>query len=350
MGHFNLDGRIDRIVHFRGKEYLYFSGTSYLGMGMEPEFIKSFQEGVKKFGLSHGQSRLNNVRLSVYYKFEEYFAKQAGAPATTVMSSGYLAGKAALEILRKVADEIWVAPDTHPAILPSSLSPNPRESFREWKSSCLEKSSKLEPQRILILGNAVNPLNSDIHDYDWVGEICSRHEVTLLVDDSHAFGVIGEGVFGTYNSLSSLPARVLVSASLGKGLGLPAGIVLSDESTKEEIIRLPVFVGASPCPPAYLHAFLNSQELYLNRKEKLIENIQHFFTGSEGMNLLGHNRYPVFRFNEDEWVEQLENSGFITSSFSYPRPNDPKINRIVISAFHTSDDINRLISQLSKFQ
>lgn len=344
---FNLKKKIDRVVDFEGKNYRYFSGTSYLGMAMLPEFQEKVVEGLLRYGLNHGQSRGNNVRLAVYNEFEDFFSNSSQAESAIVMSSGYLAGTAALQGLTQEKVEICVAPDTHPAILPLNFRPNPREGFEDWKLACLEKSEQLTSQKILILGNAVDPLSSQIHDYTWLKAIGEKHDLTLLIDDSHAFGILGEGIFGTYASLKNLPARVVVSGSLGKALNLPAGIILCDAALKVKINQLRIFGGASPCPPGYLQAFIESQELYSQQRRTLSINLEYFYKKTEKVyELTGNSDYPVFIYSEEAWVEKLERSGFITSSFPYPTTKDPRINRIVVSGFHWKEDLDLLSKKL----
>ncbi|MBN7814349.1 aminotransferase class I/II-fold pyridoxal phosphate-dependent enzyme [Algoriphagus pacificus] len=349
MNTFSLDSKIDRTLTVKGKIYHYFSGTSYLGIGQSPEFQEELIRGMEQYGLNHGLSRINNVRLSIYEKFEEAFAKQAEAENAIVMSSGYLAGMTALQYLSDKCDQIWVAPDTHPAILPLDLKPDPKTSFDSWMQSCLEKSRKMPSQKILILGNAVNPMIPEIHSYDWVAQLAEKHEVTLLIDDSHAFGVIGKSVFGTYYQWKDLPINLLVSGSLGKGLGLPAGIILCNEKTAENIRKLPIYGGASPCPPAYLHAFLKSKELYREQKSRLMQLIKYFEKKNEiPEHIYGIKNYPVFSYRPETWVEKLEAKKIITSSFPYPTSKDKSVNRIILSSFHTAEDIDSLWAHIKE--
>ncbi len=347
MNIFQLEQKIDRIIPYQGKNYRYFSGTSYLGIGLVEEFQQKVMAGMVRYGLNHGQSRGNNVRLAVYSDFEAFFAQSAEAESALVLSSGYLAGTAAWQTLRINADQIWIAPDTHPAILPHELSPNPRQSFKNWKNECLKKSEQIPSQKILILGNAVDPLHSQIHEYDWLTEIGKKHELSLLIDDSHAFGVFGNGIFGTYSRLKSLPAKVVVSGSLGKGLALPAGIILCDQQTKSAILHSPIFGGSSPCPPGFLQAFMESQGIYSVQKQKLSTNTVFFHSLISKLDpISGNSGFPVFQYHHNSWVEQLEEAGFITSSFPYPTARDPRINRIVISAFHLKEDLEHLAQKL----
>lgn len=348
VGPFELQSKIGRTVSFQGSEYLFFSGTAYLGMGSVPEFEKLVLAGISKYGISHGLSRVNNVRLHVYDQFETFFAAKAGAEKSLVWSSGYLAGTAAVRFLSQHADHIFIAPDTHPAILPEGIKPDPFTGHAEWAENCRIKAEKYPGSRILILANAVDPLKPSVHSFDWVGNLPTKHEYTLLVDDSHAFGVLGASLFGTYSTWKHLPVRLLVSGSLGKGLSLPAGILLGDRAIIEDIEETNIFRSSSPPAPGYLHAFIQAEHLYQRQQEKLMENISLFKElVSAFPNIHSEAGFPVFSFSDQNWPEKLFQAGIIVSSFPYPNPTDPLANRIVASASHYPEDFIRLFKVLS---
>lgn len=331
------------MIEIEGKEYLYFSGTSYLGIAQDNDFLDVLANNIFEYGSNFGQSRKNNIQLKVFDEFEEFFASESGAESAALFSSGYLAGIAAWKSLIHSTNEVWIASDTHPAIIPDGFKTSNQLNFKQWKNHCLERSESLSSQTILIIGNAVDALQVEIHDYSWVREIAKKHEVYLLIDDSHAFGVIGRGIFGTYSKWMDESFHLLVSGSLGKGLGLPAGIVLGDLPKIEEIKSTPLFAGASPGSPAHLQTFLEMQHTYDVAQEYLKENIQYFYNRIAFLSqIIGHTDYPVFRYMDDSWVDQLEKSGIITSSFPYPHAHSPKVNRIVLSAFHEKEDIEYL--------
>jgi 8-amino-7-oxononanoate synthase len=347
---FLFDQKLGRYVRTGEKEYLFFSGTSYLGIGQQKEYEESLIKNIRKWGGNFGLSRANNVRLSIFPEFEEFFAQGAGAEAGAVVSSGYLSGIAAWQWLFNKADQCWIAPDTHPAILPMHSNPSAQLSFVQWKKQCLEQSEELSSQKILILGNAVDPLKSQIHEYSWVREIAKKHEVSLLIDDSHAFGVLGHEVFGTYRQNNFPEFDLVVSGSLGKGLSMPAGIILGKEKTISGIKSQPIFIGASPGSPANLQTFLDTQELHQVQLKKLKNLCACFSDGKKGIpGVEGDGGFPAFIYKDSVWTQQLEDSGFITSSFSYPTAESPKINRIVISGFLERQDILNLLSAIRNF-
>lgn len=331
------------VVRIGKKDYLFFSGTSYLGMEADRHYEAVLQDCIRQYGANHGLSRVNNVRLKVFEEFEDFFAKNAKAEAAAVMSSGYLAGIAASQWLFSKADTCWAAPDTHPAILPVGLQVDSQTNFVTWKNKCLEQSEELSPRKILILGNAVDPLCAEIHEYSWVKEIAKIHEVTLLLDESHAFGVLGKTLFGTYAERQYPQVKLVVSGSLGKGLAMPAGIILGDSELIEGVKSQAIFAGASPGSPANLQAFLETQDIYKAQSQKIRDYAGIFNQETKDLSTLtGSPNFPVFILKDPSWSKNLERMGFITSSFSYPTPQSPVVSRIVLSGFHSLWDLMAL--------
>ena len=352
MNSLNHDRRIGPTLQVGKKSYLFFSGTSYLGIDHDSHYQSVLFDCIRRYGFSHGLSRVNNVRLKVFEEFEHFFAKHAKAEDAAVMSSGYLSGITAIQYLYPQADLCWAAPDTHAAILPFGFTTDTQLNFIQWKNQCLEKSEQLSPSRILILGNAVDPLRAEIHDYSWVKEVAKKHEVTLLIDDSHAFGVLGKSVFGTYAEYKFPNVNLVISGSLGKGLAMPAGIILGKKEVIEGIKAQAIFAGASPCSPANLQAFLETQDIYKAQSQKIKDFSGIFHQETRDLSTIsGSAKFPVFILKDPTWSDKLEKMGFITSSFSYPTLESPRISRIVISGFHSLWDLmalNEALHQLSE--
>ncbi len=328
------------MIELDGKDYLYFSGTSYLGIAQDMGFLNVLADNLFEFGANHGQSRINNIRLRVVDEFEESFAQSAGSESAAVFSSGYLACIAAWKSLVADADEVWIAPDAHPAVIPDGYSPAVQLNFIQWKRACLEQSEALSARRILIIGNAVDPFECEIRDYAWVREIAKKHDVRQLIDDSHAFGTLGDSIYGTYRQWKSPGVNLVVSGSLGKGLGLPAGIVLGEGFQIDRIKDTPLFGGASPASPGHLATFLVMEARYLEKKAWLMDACGIFARETADIwEIKGSPHFPAFVYTEDKWVTEFEKAGIITSSFPYPTPQSRRVNRIVISGFHETDDL-----------
>jgi len=342
MKHYPIHTKVDRTITYDHREMLYFSGTGYLGMGNLPEFEEHIIQGIRQYGASHGSSRGSNLQLQVYDDFEKFFALMAGAERGLLFSSGFLAGAAAVKVLSATSDIVLTAPDAHPAIKPSAATDSSL-SFEQWTQFCHEKALSEEGKQITFLSNAVDPLIPTVHTFDWINDLPKTNNYTLLIDDSHAFGIVGDDIFGTYKKWSSLSAEVIVCGSLGKALGIPGGIVLGREAWIGHLEKETMFRSASPPAPAFYHAFLQSQSLYGQQKAKLATNVHTFKQLTRPLHFLhSFDGYPVFAFDDESIVDKLEKDNIIISSFPYPEVTDPCVNRIVLSAYHEKYDLERL--------
>ena len=346
MSHTYFTDLPDREIICKGKPYLQFSGTSYLGMGSHPEFRQMLISGLLKHGPNHGSSRNSNVQLPIYDAFESHFAAGSGAAEAALLSSGYMAGQLALNTLRPLVDLTWTAPETHPAITFGSQQAS-GDSHSQWQKKCVAKSHELMGQKILILSNAVNPLLPEIYNFKWLKKLSPANKYFLLIDDSHAFGLLGEGVFGTYGQWKNLPVELMVCGSLGKALALPAGIILGSQPMISEVRKNAIYRTSSPPAPAFLEAFMKGRDIYRRQQEKLNKNLHYMFSALEGMEGFKFlPDYPVVSFEAASWVERLHQEGFALSSFPYPLPGSPPVNRIVLSAWHLLSDLEKLVKAL----
>ncbi|AWW30700.1 7-keto-8-aminopelargonate synthetase [Echinicola strongylocentroti] len=349
MQHHPIPHKIGRLIPWQGKDYRYFSGTAYLGMGSVPQFEQLIIQGIQQYGPNHGASRFSNVQLEVYEELEQQFASGAGAPYAALLSSGFMAGYLTQTLLCEMAHTVWAAPDAHPAILPANYQPDPEQSFHEFANECIQKSHQVKGQTIAILSNAVDTILPAIHDFDWVKDLSPANTYYLLVDDSHAFGLLGKGIYGTYSQWKSLPAHLIVAGSLGKGLAIPAGIVLGDAQFIGKVKNSAIFRGASPAAPGYCQAFLQAGKIYKQQQSLLQANMEYFFKliNNSSDQLRYDPRFPVITFKNNGWSPKLLEAGIMISSFSYPRPEDPPVDRIILSAYHMQEDLEKLTEVLT---
>jgi 7-keto-8-aminopelargonate synthetase-like enzyme len=68
MNFYAFDATPGRTALIKGKEYLFFSGYSYLGMQQVPEFAALVKEGIDKYGWLFPSSRISNTRLKFLKK------------------------------------------------------------------------------------------------------------------------------------------------------------------------------------------------------------------------------------------------------------------------------------------
>ncbi len=332
-----------RTIRHEGRAYLFFSGTSYLGMPQSPEFRQLVAEGMDQYGTSYGSSRNGNVELAVYAEAEAELARWMGAEAALTLSSGMMAGQVVMQYLRSQHTQFIYGPQTHPALWHEPTIALPAALYTAWIAQLPAQLEALPPGPVAILLNSVDALRSAYYDFTWVAELPADRSITVVIDDSHGLGLLhgGRGIWPEL--IQKKGVRVLVTASLGKAMGLPGGVIFGDADRLAYLRRTAFFGGGSPIPPAYLAAYCRASEVYQQAQGQLRENIKLAESLLDKTALFSHAKgYPVFYTDHDDLYAFLLERGILVYSFSYPTPQSSPSNRLVISAYHTFEDIQEL--------
>jgi 8-amino-7-oxononanoate synthase len=361
-----------RIFTTNHEEYLWFSGTSYLGMPHHQGFRENFAKALTQYGMSWGSSRNNNIRLDIYEKAEIGLAKFANMPAALTVSSGMWAGQLVVNFLQKPDTKFFFAPKTHPALWNgASLQLEDWEkglSYSEWALLIVEKVRDCTAKNIVICSDAVGSPYVEAFDFQWIDGLPEDKNITVVVDASHSFGIEaspqsvgrpsplsrGEGAGAMMIFAPPLHGRgsrgdrrfgvrYIVTASLNKAMGMTGGVILSDSETISSIRQSPMFAGASPMMPALLETFVNSLDYFKEQQEKLSKNIAYFNSMIPQNSFLDSiENYPAYCTHQSGVHEFLKEHGIMTACFPYPTATDLPVTRLVISALHLEEDLQKV--------
>ena len=335
----------DRVIEINNDKYLYFGGTSYLGLPTNPEFQQLLIKNIVQWGTAYGSSRSANIQLTAYENGERFLAKHIHADAVLTVSSGMLAGKLVIEALIPQTDCFFHFPEAHPAIKAADSLPffignqlNPR---------LLDTLS----ENITILTDAVPSLHIKPIDFSVLNSIPSHKEITLVIDESHSLGILGangSGLFPTIH-LPNIKRKIMV-ASLGKAFGLTGGVIAGDYSFISQMNELDTFVSSAGMNAAFVQTLADAEELYYSQHQKLKDNLQYIDMHLTKSKAVAFNpNYPVIYPKIDGINEILEANKIIITNFKYPT-DSKNLNRIVITANHTKEDLDTLIHILNRYQ
>lgn len=328
----------DRKILVNGIEYLYFGGTNYLGITTNPEFQNILFESIKKWGTAYGSSRNSNVKLSIYETAEKLLAKNINSEAALTVSSGMLAGKLVVEYLSKTTDAMFHFPDAHPALMnPPSL---PIFVNGKLNAKLFDKSIS----KIAILTDAVPSQYVEPIDLSLLLTIPKEIQINLVIDESNSFGILENN---WQNALKKENINIIKVASLGKAIGISGGVIAGNELFISEIQNQSSFIGAAGMNPAFLETYVNAQEIYVLQKQKLQHNLNYLDRiFKDRGKFTYHSSYPIIYFDDEMISKKLFDTKIITTSFKYTNASG-KLNRIVITANHSIEDLKHLIAQLS---
>ena len=320
----------------------YFGGTDYLGLSRNKRFRSLMVQGIKRFGVHMGSSRQSNVRLSIYQKAEKILADLAGSQAASLTSSGMLSGQWVSQFFNTEQYVHFYAPYVHSALITRAEQPR----YPDWTSLINDLNHSLTqfPQQIPVLF-------LDTIDFHGIGyphyaplRGLPLSQIILVADDAHGIGITGQQGGGSYALLAALkPKELIVTASLGKSLGLGAGAVWASQAQMDALRQHPLWGGASPCSPGYAYVLIKAQRLYRAQQKKLARHVawmkKHW---PEGCLKRQHADHPAFECDTPGVGANLRAHHIIPTEFPYPTPQSPLLTRVVITAAHSKKDLKAL--------
>lgn len=335
MTHY-LDTAAGREISIEGQPHLYFGGTSYLGLQTLPGFQKLLIKNIKRHGTNHGASRKSNIRFSVYDQAEKKLAAFCGAEACLSLSSGFLAGQLVSNHFNTSDHDCFYAPRTHVAV-------HQRHTMNFETYNDLVKAVLNSGKTPVVFCDAIDFLGTNYPDFEWLGKL-NASEVVLVADDSHGLGIIGEEGEGIFEQLSAYNFKdLVVCSSMGKGFGIQAGIILGSNTLINELKSTDWFAASSPASPAGMATFLEAQTIYREQLRKLRDNLHFFISRITDLSHFQYmTEYPTFNYSNELLTETLFTNKIVVTDFKYPNEDSSTVSRIVLSAHHEQEDMEKL--------
>lgn len=339
--HFSLDG----------EPHLYFGGTSYLGMQSLTKFRELQGRLVSELGTHWGASRGGNIGLSIYREAEERIAVWSGSPAACTLSSGFLAGRLLVEAFAGPAYHCFFSPNCHAALLPPG-----KHRHSDWSELKRTLNDHIEQKNNIqaVLFTDTISFDKGPQRIDAQLEDLPKEQLLLVADDSHGLGILGSDGTGAYKDLNKIGFReLIVCGSMGKALGVTAGVVLGESPRIESLMEHPLFLGASPAPPAALGSLAHALEKgwYQQQHYRLSEHIAYFLKGTAHLPFLhSMEGYPVSAFHSADLADFLMRHRIIITHFAYAaEASTSSPSRIVLTATHNRQELDCLIHKLNDF-
>jgi 8-amino-7-oxononanoate synthase len=338
-------------IILEGKKYHFFSGTAYLGMNQDEDFKKLLIEGMNRYGMSFGSSRNGNLQLDIYQQAEEKLAYWVGAEKSLTVSSGMLAGQVVAQYLKSQGCTFFYAPQSHSANFHEPNITLPNLSFEDWASAIGQQILEQNAIYSVIVCNSLDALKLTPYHFDWTNKLPLNQSITLIIDDSHGLGITGKNGSGIFRQISVHGnVKLVVVSSLHKAMGIAGGVIFSDNDFIKSLRHTAFFASCSPIAPAYLYAYMNADEIYARNLLKLKTNIEHFNTLIIDNQLFNYQiNYPVYYSLNDNLYDFLFKKGIFIYSFAYPIKTGKPNTRVVLSAWHESEQIDFLAKMIAEF-
>ncbi|MDP2652546.1 MAG: 8-amino-7-oxononanoate synthase [Candidatus Omnitrophota bacterium] len=357
----DVEGPQGRAIVLNGREVLNFCSNNYLGLADDPRLIRAAAECMEKEGFGSGASRLVCGNMASHRRLEEKIAAFKGAPAALVFSSGYMANVGIISSLMGRDDVVFSDRLNHASIIDgillsqAKLKRYPHSDMDALEGMLREPSSA---KRKLIVTDSVFSMDGDIAPLDRIAALAERYGCMMMVDEAHAFGVLGKNGKGAVEHFG-LEGRVDIQmGTFSKAAGSFGAYGCGSETLIEYLVNhARSFIYTTGMPPAVAaasQAAIEIMEHEPDRRETLWDNARYLGGRLKELGFdIGRTRTPIIPIIVRdsglavEFSRRLLEAGIFVSAIRPPTvPANTARLRVTVMATHTREDLDRLTEQL----
>jgi 8-amino-7-oxononanoate synthase len=298
-----------------------------------------------------------------HHALEEELAAFTGRPRTLLFSTGYMANLGIVSALAGAGDLALEDELNHASLLDAGLLAGAR--FKRYAhgevaaAAAALAASKAEHK--LLLTDGVFSMDGDIAPLPELAIAASAAGATLVVDDAHGLGVIGEGGRGTleHHGLGIDEIPVLMG-TLGKAFGCSGAFVAGSAPLIEWLEnRARTYIYTTATPPALAEAARAALALSIRegwRRERLAVLVARFRAGAAELGLaLLPSATPIQPIVVGDAAvalaasAALRDAGLLVIAIRPPTvPEGSARLRVTLSAAHTEAQVDRLLAALER--
>ncbi|MFA7523238.1 MAG: 8-amino-7-oxononanoate synthase [Halothiobacillaceae bacterium] len=344
-----------------GQERLTFCSNDYLGLAADPRLAETLCSAAERYGVGAGAAHLINGHFHPHQRLEEELAEWLEVDAARLFSTGYMANLGVVGSLVGRGDTVIADRLNHASLVDAvQLSGAHLSRYRHNDLEDLESRLSRARGERMILTDGVFSMDGNVAPLAELVVLAERFDAWLVVDEAHAFGVLGEQGRGSFEAAGLVPGeRVLRVGTLGKAFGTAGAFVAGAAEPLEVLLqRARTYLFTTAQPPAVAEA--SRQALSIVRDEgwrrKQLRALIAAFRKAAGQ-LTGVELLPSITPIQPLLVgdasravvlaERLADRGLLVPAIRPPTvpPGGSRL-RVTFSAAHEMVDLDRLLSAL----
>ena len=340
-----------------GREMINLCANNYLGLANHPAVLKAAQDALTRYGYGVASVRFICGTQSVHRELEERLSAYLSMEDTILYSSCFDANGGLFETLLDEQDAVISDALNHASLI-DGIRLCKATRLRYAHSDMADLEAKLRDTATyrlrLIATDGVFSMDGDLAKLDRIVELADRYDAAVVVDDSHATGVLGRNGRGTPDHFSVADRIEIITSTLGKTLGGAAGGFTSGRKEIVELLRQRSrpYLFSNSLPPVIAAAARRAVILVAQGDQlraRLRENAAFFRAQltALGFRLIPgeHPIIPIMLGDASlatKMAERLLEEGIYVVGFSYPVvPEGQARIRVQMSAAHTREQLER---------
>ncbi|HTW06718.1 MAG TPA: glycine C-acetyltransferase [Acidimicrobiales bacterium] len=343
-----------------GRSVLNLCANNYLGLAGDPRIVAAAKEALDRYGYGMASVRFICGTGTVHDELEHRLSAFLGTEATVLYSSCFDANGGLFETLLDERDAVISDQLNHASII-DGIRLCRAKRFRYANLDVADLEAQLKEasacRRRLVATDGVFSMDGYLAPLEAICDLAERYDAMVMVDDSHAVGVLGPEGRGT-PALHGVAERVdVITGTLGKALGGASGGYVSGRAEIVELLRQRSrpYLFSNSLAPAIAAASVVALDLIENSDDlraRLSENTRFFrseMTGA-GFDIRpgDHPIVPVMIGDAtlaSRTAGALFDRGIYVVGFSYPVvPKGAARIRVQISAAHSRLDLEEAVA------
>jgi glycine C-acetyltransferase len=352
-----LQGPQGAAIRVAGRGVINFCANNYLGLASHPAVVEAAHEGLRRYGYGLSSVRFICGTQDLHKELEAALARFLGKEDAILYTSCFDANGGLFETLLGEEDAVISDELNHASIIDGiRLCKAQRYRYRHSDLADLERAlQEAGKSRLrLIATDGVFSMDGDMAKLPEICALAEQYGAAVMVDDSHATGVLGKGGRGTPEQLGILDRVDIITSTLGKALGGAAGGFTCGRKEIVEFLRQRSrpYLFSNSLPPMIAMAALKAVELIGGSgelRQRLHDNARRLRTALESAGFqLRPGEHPILPVMlgdaalAAQMADRLLEKGIYVIGFSYPVvPQGQARIRIQVSAAHTTEHLDR---------
>lgn len=341
------------------REGIDFYSNDYLGLArnteLQSELLKKVLANPHCLSGSTG-SRLISGNSFIADETERFIADEHQYESSLLFASGYNANLAIFSTLPTRHDTIIVDEQIHRSVHDAcKMSLAKKIKFKHNNIEDLELILKKQTGHCYVAIESLYSMDGDFAPIKKISELTEKYNASLIVDEAHAFGVLGYGLVDNFQLQKKILATVI---TYGKALGTHGSAILTTDIVKSYLLNF-----ASPfiyTTSAHDFLWMSIKEGYLFLKQNrelsgtLQKNIKIFH--SQNLQTPSSKISPIQaiiipdRHQLSALKKALEEKEFLTYAVFSPTVKEGTERlRICLHSFNTEEEILELTRTVKRF-
>ena len=360
-----IDSRQAADIHIAGgAAAINFCANNYLGLADHPDLIRAAQDGLEKYGYGMASVRFICGTQTVHKQLEQRLARFLGMEDAMLYGSCFDANGGLFETLLDERDAVISDALNHASIIDGvrlCKAQRLRYANNDMADLELQLKAAADARFKLIATDGVFSMDGILANLKAVCDLADKYGALVMVDDSHAVGVIGARGRGTHEHCGVMGRVDIITGTLGKALGGASG---GYTAARREVIdwlrnRSRPYLFSNTLMPAIANASLAVLDM-LEEGDELRARLQHNAKSFRarmsalGFTLAGadHPIIPVMLGDAQlakEMSARLLQEGIYVVGFSFPVvPRGAARIRVQMSAAHQAHHIDKAVTAFAK--